>query len=225
VTSAEPRETGDDETSAEGGLGTWRDDIRRHALRQLALRPAKPPKALRIGVLAVLLLLHAVWLIGLRHAMHVPTASDDTAVEIRLITGSPEPLLPEPQARAARVAEPSPRRISITPRPTAVATTTVTPGEAAEMPQLFDADGAVRLPADVKPHAPTQMQIAAELMQRGHNVLHCRKTRYASGYKRDESLGNEVARKYLSWVGLYNAAFAEAKAAQRKADAAAACDG
>ena len=92
--------------------------------------------------------------------------------------------------------------------------------------QLFNADGSVRLP-DAVPRLgkSTSQQLGAELMQRGHNVLHCRQTRFASGYERDESAGDGIARKYLSWVGLYNTEFVERQAARRAADAATACDG
>ena len=52
-------------------------------------------------------------------------------------------------------------------------------------------------------------------MQRGHNPLHCRKTRFAGGYKRDESMGDEIARKYLVWIGMYNPATEEKGEAAR----------
>jgi hypothetical protein len=92
-------------------------------------------------------------------------------------------------------------------------------------PKLFNPDGSIRIPSEPPLHARTPQQLSAELMQRGHNILHCRQSRFASGYKRDESVGDEIARKYLVWIGLYNADFVERKAAQRQADAAAACDG
>jgi hypothetical protein len=99
------------------------------------------------------------------------------------------------------------------------------PSEIAVSPQLFNPDGSIRIPSEPRLHTRTPLQLSAELMQRGHNILHCRQSRFASGYKRDESVGDGIARKYLVWIGMYNADFVERKAAQRQADAAAACDG
>lgn len=214
----------DSAAAGEPELAIWREEIRRHALTQLACRPAKPPRFLRISALVFLLSVHAVLLIALRVGMHRSPATNETAVEVRFLDADlPEPQLPVPS---------TPRPAAVTPRVTArviAAASPVAPAaappETAVSPQLFNPDGSIRVPPEPRLHAPTPQQISAELMQRGHNILRCRRTRFASGYKRDESVGDEIARKYLVWIGMYNADFVERKAAQRQADAAAACDG
>ncbi len=61
-------------------------------------------------------------------------------------------------------------------------------------------------------------------MARGHNILHCRRTMFSGTYRKDESLGDRIARKYLAWIGLYGEAAAE-RLAKRTAQAIDACDG
>lgn len=62
-------------------------------------------------------------------------------------------------------------------------------------------DGSIRLPSK---SAQTRDTGVADM--RHFQSQPCRGTRFAYSYKRgqDETLGAEVARKYLSWIGLYN---------------------
>ena len=85
-------------------------------------------------------------------------------------------------------------------------------GTAGSTTRLFDANGRVRLPdAAVKPAAPvasTQQQRAREnwkaLKKRGENPLNCQRTRFAQGFRKDQSVGDAVAGKYLKYIGLAN---------------------
>ncbi|WP_313920056.1 hypothetical protein [Tahibacter sp.] len=95
-------------------------------------------------------------------------------------------------------------------------------------PSLYSADGSLRLaPMAPEPEARDPMTrgklAAEELAQRGHNIVRCKRTRFAGAYTPDESLGDRAARKYGAYVGLYNPATAQ-KAAKRAADARGDCD-
>ncbi|MEO8670926.1 MAG: hypothetical protein ABI411_06400 [Tahibacter sp.] len=93
---------------------------------------------------------------------------------------------------------------------------------------MYNADGSLRLVPTV-PRTEDSGPMAAgkaaarELATRGHNLVRCRPTRFASAYSPDESVGDEMARKYLAVVGMYNPHSA-ARTADRKAEATAACD-
>ncbi|UXI67286.1 hypothetical protein [Tahibacter amnicola] len=95
--------------------------------------------------------------------------------------------------------------------------------------RLYNADGSLRVapPAEesAKPMDPLSQGLAAakELRQRGHNVVRCKSTRFAKAYTPDESVGEGIARKYLSHVGLYNPHTAQ-EAAVRASEASASCD-
>ena len=220
--SIEGSDAGNDDVAPEPELAAWRGEVRRHALAQLVRKPAKPPRLLRVGALALLLLLHVALMLGLRNARRGPPTIAETAVEVRLLAANlPEPPLPVPATSVPHVATTTLHAVA---RPPA-ATMAATAGDTFTLRQLLNPDGSIRLPAEPVPYAATKLQISAELMQRGHNLLHCRQTLFANAHARDESVGDGIARKYLAWIGLYNANFAEWKAAQRQADAAAACDG
>lgn len=224
--SAESAGAQNNEDTVDQELATWREEIRRHALAELARQPAKPPRLLRIGALASLLLVHAALLIGLRNAMQRPLPPGETAVAVRFLDANlPEPPLPVPTPSTPRstvIASHVTARVIVPVAPSAAPT--AAPSKTAMLQQLFNPDGSIRLPAAPPPRAPTTLQSSAELMQRGHNLVHCRQTRFAGGYKRAESVGDQVARNYLRWIGLYNPA-TEARAQRREAAAAAACDG
>ena len=77
--------------------------------------------------------------------------------------------------------------------------------------QLFNRDGSVLAPAEPKPSPqPFEADVAKgrELMGRG---LSCESPDALGGH---ESLGEGVARKYLSWVGMYNPFKAQLRAEQ-----------
>lgn len=72
--------------------------------------------------------------------------------------------------------------------------------------RLFEQDGSIRMPQQQEPATTTARERArqewADLQQRGHNVVDCERTLFSDNYTPDESLGDGVTRKYLSWIGL-----------------------
>ena len=85
------------------------------------------------------------------------------------------------------------------------------------LPSLYNPDGSLRTaPAVAAPQARTPLEkdlaVAAEMSKRGHNVIRCKRTRFANAYSPDETVGDKAARKYLGWVGLYNPARAKRSA-------------
>ena len=94
-------------------------------------------------------------------------------------------------------------------------------GGAAAVPQLFNPDGSIRLgdAAPVPPAAPKTEREAAQqrwekIAERG-NPLHCKKTRFSQAFTPDQSLGDKVAGKYLTWVGLADQQAIRHRAEQR----------
>jgi hypothetical protein len=211
---------------SESDVAAWRADIRLRALAHLVPAPAWPPRRWSTGAILLLLLPHLGVLIDLEVKRATPEP-EQTTIEIRLIPDPPkEPPLPEPpplnslHATADRPhAKPAPPHLLPAP-----ANMVIAPSELATEMRLFNPDGTVYLPAQ-KPQAPTPEQRAAELRQRGHNMIHCRQTRFAQDFALDESLGDRIARKYLVWIGIADMQGIEDRNARRKAEVAAACDG
>lgn len=64
----------------------------------------------------------------------------------------------------------------------------------------------------------------ADLQHRGENPLDCKRTRFARDFKTDQSLGDEVASKYLKWIGLADGEAIAHRQQQRAQRAAEGCD-
>ncbi|MFC4764417.1 hypothetical protein [Dyella koreensis] len=81
------------------------------------------------------------------------------------------------------------------------ATTSQDEGRTSPLPQLRNMDGSIRLPSK-----SAQVRETSIADMRHFQNQPCHGTRFARSYSRgqDETLGAEVARKYLSWIGLYN---------------------
>ena len=83
--------------------------------------------------------------------------------------------------------------------------------------------------ADAPKAAPANPQEAAkqrwaEIEKRGDNPLDCKRTRFAKAFARDESVGDEVSRKYLKWIGLGDGEAIEHRAQQRAQRAEEGCE-
>jgi len=212
---------------------------RREWLHEIRWRRVGPPRHVWL-ILAAIFVLHFGMTLALREAMRPPPVKlvDDTSVAVSLIEPPPlpEPVAHEPVASAlaadqgGRAANaPAPPRLAPTAREVAPAAPNEQGSEAVVatpvVPKLFNADGSLRLPETQKKRDPLapDLSAAAEMRARGHNVVRCQPTRFGSAFKPDESVGDEVARKYLSFIGLYNPHSA-AKTAGRAADATANCD-
>jgi hypothetical protein len=143
-----------------------------------------------------------------------------------------EPLIVIAPPEGSAANSPAPARREAPVRPAAIpAAPKAQQGEVEAVvatPRLYNADGSLSVPRSEGVAKPRNalaegLAAAAEMHSRGHNVVRCRSTRFAGAWKPDESVGEQVSRKYLSYVGLYNPHSA-ATAAGRAADATEACD-
>jgi len=151
----------------------------------------------------------------------VPRPAHPTqAIQVALIDPLHEtpPPPPEPEApivvRASRIAL-EPPKVEDKPPPARHAEASdamrarMGAGATRATPRLFNPDGSVRLATPdlvAPPAAPaTEREAArrgwARIEERG-NPLDCKKTRFASAYAPDMSVGDRIAGKYLKWIGL-----------------------
>jgi hypothetical protein len=157
----------------------WRTAVRVRALQRLAQTPAQAPRGLRIAVLAALLALHAALFMAWYASRDHAPAPHDAVVQVRLLdarSALPPPILPRPRRHAPTASAPvAPPAMAQTSR------TAPSPG-APSIPELFNGDGSIRLPPAP---APTPLQAglarARELLARGHNIIHCRRSRFDNG--------------------------------------------
>lgn len=159
---------------------SWHEDVREHVLARIARPPWRPPRWLRRGAIVVALLLHVAILGALRNAMYPPTASPQTAIEVILRNTVAPPPWPRPPSA------PPTRHITATlvpaspPAATASRSASAPNVSAAPRPLLFNRDGSVRLPPAATFTTPLDAGIerARELLARGHNIIHCRRSRF-----------------------------------------------
>lgn len=220
--------------------------LRRALLHELRWRPPDVDRRRIMIAIVVMLLAHLLLVLLVRDGMRLKPVAEDRrdVLRVTLIDAAPPPL-PEPSAvhelptlsvsapptGAARNAPAPARRQQDVrqveaPAPSSGEAEGVVATPAA--PSLYNADGSLRitpaLPQAEKADPLTRdKQVAAEMLERGHNIVRCKRTRFAGAYTPDESMGERAARKYGAYVGLYNPAVAQ-KAAVRKADARADCD-
>lgn len=164
------------------------------------------------------------------------TASHPSVIQVRILEkaleASPIPPDPEPQATAHRpIDHPvvTPRDVERRAPPVATEPTDALgarigdAGAQIQRPVLFNQDGSIRLEAGASairgPTEPTNPRDIAkarwtEIEKRG-NPLGCRKTRLSRVYAPDEDAGDEMARKYLKWVGLADMAAIRHRQQQR----------
>jgi hypothetical protein len=217
---------------------------------QRSLRWTKPVRDRRLLLLGLLLalLVTVLELLGFAAGMHpyLHHAPRRSSIDVVLIEPEPDvpPPPPEPEPpefvrRPSRIAI-APPQVRITPPrprpaddPNAMSARIGSADAPAPpkppAPQLFNPDGSIRLGSAAgviaPPSAPKTAQEAAkarwaEIQKQGENPLDCKKTRFAQAFAPDESAGSGVARKYLSWVGLYDPHDNEKRAAR----AAEGCD-
>ena len=196
--------------------------------------------------LAIAFLMTALELVGFNRGMqrHATDNKYRGAIVVDLIdTAQPpdfiEPPLPEPeplQSRPSKIRIDTPNA-STTPPPVVKAEPdseqmNARIGTAGSATELFDASGRVRLPdAVITPAAPvasTQQQRAREnwkaLKERGENPLNCQRSRFAQAFRKDQSVGDAVAGKYLKYIGLANNAQIARNLEERESRAEDGCD-
>jgi hypothetical protein len=238
VGAAEPRPDEDGHVRFESEGLPW----------QRSLRWQPPPRDVRLLLLGLLLaiVLTVVELVGFGLGMRGQIANEirpprPQTIQVVLIEPPPPieiPTEPEPPPFVPRT--PSKVRVEapqvkLPPPPTPAEEDTDAMrarigASGAPAPQLFNTDGSLKLAAPtLAPRAPVNPQEAAkqrwaEMEKRGDNPLDCKRTRFARAFKRDESLGDEVSRKYLKWIGLGDGEAIQHRAEQREQRAAEGCD-
>jgi len=215
---------------------------------QRSLRWAPPPRDRRLLLLGLLiaLLFTVVELVGFWLGMRNQIANQvrpapPRVVQVILIEPAPElPIPPEPEPpefvpRPSKIRVEAPK-VKLPPPPQPIEEDSdamrARIGESgAATPRLFNPDGSIQLGA---PAAPPKAELDnpqeaakarwAEIEKRGDNPLDCKRTRFARAFKRDESVGDEVSRKYLKWIGLGDGEAIQHRAEQREQRAAEGCD-
>jgi hypothetical protein len=201
--------------------------------RRAALRRGALPKRIVRIALAVGVVVHLLLGLGLYELMRPLPSNEEPGMFVRILDAPlPEPALPDPPPRQPNVAQQKsiskPVPVPAVPPIGAHAAASAPVPAASEAPALdtsalFNADGSVRIaPAPKASPHEEGMERSRELLARGHNVLHCTQAQgRTNGHH--ESLGDEVARKYLGLIGLYNA-HSEQHTRELEAAAEAACD-
>lgn len=172
-------------------------------------KPMSRPVAAALGIV---LAIHAVLIaLALRTADIGKRVSVDTILDIALIAAPPPiPPLPQPSPHTVTRIR-TPTRAPVVAPTTAPTVHEASPAADTPSVQLFNRDGSVLAPAEPKAAPqPFEADIAKgrELMGRG---LSCEGPDALGGH---ESLGEGVARKYLSWIGMYNPFNAQLRAEQ-----------
>ena len=197
------------------------------------------------ALIAAAILVNLLWLVGLDRVMAplVEISPDRQPIVVNIITPpdvfevppEPEPEPVEFEKRPSKVQIQPPQTVS-TPPPLTSETTSQTQARmgAAGQPELnlFNADGSLRMPKTTTRIGPKKIDNPqeaakaqwAEIQSRGENPLDCKKTRFANAFRRDESVGDKVSRKYLSWIGLADGAVIAERAAARQRRASDGCD-
>lgn len=215
---------------------------------QRSLRHEKEPLDWRKFALgsAIALMMTALELAGFNRGMqrHATDNSYRGAIVVDLIDATQpldftEPPLPEPEplrSRPSKIRIETPKT-STKPSPVVAAEPDSEQmkariGTAGSASKLFDPSGRVRIPdAAIKASAPvaaTQQQRARAnwkaLKERGENPLNCQQTRFAQAFRKDQSVGDAVAGKYLKYIGLANNAQIARNLEQRESRAEDGCD-
>ncbi len=190
--------------------------------RSLRWERTPPDRRWFLGGLIAALLVTLLELLGFGLGMrdkNLPRAPQSVQpIEVILIDEALPPIPPEPMpapfvARPTRV-EVSPPQTRLEPPPLAPEQSSdamqarIGAADSGQLSGLLNADGSVRLegalpiaPARARNEREAAIARWTEIEARG-NPTRCRKTRFAEAFRRDESTGDRVARKYLSWVGL-----------------------
>lgn len=130
-----------------------------------------------MGALTLLLTLHAA-IFALWYADRFPSQPrNQDVVQVRLIDESNPPAPAPPQPIALPRSRPATTTTSST-APSSMAAALIPAAQ--PQPDLFNRDGSVRLPPEARFIGPLQAGIARgrELLARGHNIIHCRRSRF-----------------------------------------------
>jgi len=153
----------------------WDADLRVRALARLGRRPTRLPRYARSAALALLIGLHALLFVFWYASRFPLPASQPSVVQVRLVDEPAPPRAPEPVAPSRTAAHMAAAMLPAAPLPVSAPVVPSVP-----VPQLFDPDGAVRLPSEARFVAPHDVGIARgeEMLARGHNLIRCRRSRF-----------------------------------------------
>lgn len=147
---------------------------------------------------------------------HWRRATAPQVITVQLIESVSEPAAAPPEPEPALVVRPS--RVAIAPPQVRQNPPPAHAEEPSDAMRVRLGDGQAPLKAPAEPAPKTAREAAqqhwARIEERG-NPLDCRKTRFAGAFARDESVGDKVARKYLSWIGLADPQAIEHRARRR----------
>ena len=177
-------------------------DIRKRALARMGSRGNRLPRALRIGALAAMLALHGLaltlWYAN-RFVSHLPDAS---VVQIRLLDvpvplpRPPEPANPHraPAMTAAVLPAPASKPVIA---PNAAAAT-------GQQPLIFNRDGSIILPPDKPTPLEAGLARGRELLARGHNIIHCRRSKFDNSPTIAEAANNAARAAHMAHLVMGN---------------------
>jgi hypothetical protein len=161
---------------AASGAAEWDADVRGRALARLDRRPPRPPRFVRFGALAILGALHALLFWRWYASRFPPPASKPTVVQVRLLD-APAALPVPPRPASLRHARAMSAAMLPAPPPPPAAVPDAATSTGIE-PLIFNRDGSIAMP----PGKPTPLQAGLtrgrELLARGHNIIHCRRSRF-----------------------------------------------
>ena len=157
----------------------WDAEVRERALARLSRRAQRRPATGWLLALIALAGLHALFFWHwLQNRFSPVVVAAGMVMEVRLVDEPAPPRAPEAVAPSSRTtAHMAAAMLPAVPSPVSAPV----PAEASTpAPQLFDPDGAVRLPSVARFIAPHDVGIARgrELLARGHNLIRCRRSRF-----------------------------------------------
>ena len=190
-----------DRTSAESAhameeVAVWCDAVRRQALTRLARKPPEPFRRLRYVALVLAVAAHLGMLWSLRNAMRMPPLQTQSRIEVILLNDAPAPPpLPVPPPLRRPRAKQSVPMSTVAMAPASSAATPSAAPDFAALPPLFNRDGSIRLPPQAHFVTPLDAGVARgrELMTRGHNMIHCRRSRFDPSPTAEEA-GNQAGK-------------------------------
>lgn len=191
-----------DDAEDAAGQAQWDAEVRERALTRLGKRPARLPRYAGTVALAVLIALHALLFVFWYASRFPLPASHPSVVQVRLIDESAPPRPPEPALvrRNQRVAA------SMLPVPPPVRTAVAPSAPAPAQSLLFNRDGSVRLP--LAPRFTTPLEVGMvrgkELLARGHNLIHCRRSKFDDSPTPAEAAAAAASRAHMAHLIMGN---------------------
>lgn len=198
--------------SIESGTGdaSWQDAARARALGRGSRQASQPPQQVKRVALAVGVVVHLILLFAVREAMRPEPIIVAKGIQVEIYDApAAVPPLPEPPAAAkpvrASVLATLPDTAHTAQSFTITANTSAADAAPVALP-LFNPDGSIQLPATAKPTAhEAGLQRGRELLARGHNLLHCRRSAYdttPTDVEQGNNAGRDAAMGHVLFDGI-----------------------